>query len=198
MSDNLVFTINFDTLLRTGLGVNQFTFLTLLKHNKSNLFEEYRSQEKSIGRMTSMEIIEDLIDKGWLLRIDNSEHGKKDARFSNFKVTDKFNELVDVNNTDIIQELKDAYPKKTPSGNRVNLQQDSDKWIPKYLKAIGDNKDLHNIVLKCIEAEKINRKKTKAEEYWALLTTYVNNRRWEVYINNIDNIQDSSVFERDI
>lgn len=192
MSENLIINVDLDLILKTGLSIQDFLFLQLIKSGKKELMNEYHSM---FGMILNKEGVDRLIKKGFLIKkSDNLGYV-----FANFQTTDDFNSFTTIKAEDAIEDIKNTYPKKTPSGNRVGLQSDSAKWGPKYLSIIKKDRALHQKILRCIEAEKQHRKKSNSEEYWALLLTYVNNKRWEVYIDDIDNFNsDDNVFSKDI
>lgn len=190
MVDNLIINVNIDLILKSGLSIQDYLFLQLVKSGKKELMQEYHSQ---FGMLLTKEEVNRLIDGGYLLMLN--KEGK--YVFDNFKVSDDFNKLTEIKVEDALQDIKDIYPKKTPSGAR-HLQGDINKWGPKYLSIIKKDRTLHEKILRCIEAEKVHRKKNNQEEFWALLLTYVNNKRWELYIDSIDSFEESNVFSKDI
>ncbi len=190
MSDNLIINVNIDLILKTGLSIQDYLFLQLIKSEKKELMREYHEQ---FGLILTKDAVDRLIKKGFLI-MKNTE-GK--YVFDNFKVSNDFNNLTEVKVEDAIQDIKDTYPKKTPSGSR-HLQGDSNKWGPKYLSIIKKDRILHEKILMCIEAEKVHRKANHNEEFWALLLTYVNNKRWELFMDEISTPKEENIFSKDI
>lgn len=180
MTDNLIFSVNMDVLLRAGISVNQYFMLQLIKNKQAELFMEYRTQ---FANPVSKEDLQLLIKNGFLGMRDSS----KKFTFENLYVTDDFLNLSEIKVDDALAELREVYPKFTPEKKR-RLQADSHKWGPKYLSIIKRDRSLHDKIIKCIKAELKHRKSTNSEEFWALLTTYVNNKRWEVYMDGLDEL----------
>lgn len=190
MSENLIITVDVDLILKTGMSIQEFLFLQLIKSGKKELMREYHEQ---FGLILNKDSVDRLIRLGYLSM--KSKEGK--YVFDNFKVTGDFNNLTEIKVEDALKDLKNTYPKKTPSGSR-HLQGDKEKWEPKYLSIIKKDRALHEKILKCIEAEKVHRKTNHNEEFWALMTTYINNKRWELFIDSIDNEVEENVFSKDI
>lgn len=188
----MIINVDLNILMKANISIQEYLFLQLIKNKQKDLLVEYYSV---FGKLVEPININKLIGRGWLLANDPN-----DKSFENFKVSNDFIHLTEIRLDDAIEELKSIYPKQTPSGDRKGLQADSDKWGVRYLKLINRDRALHEKILMCIEAEKIHRKNTKQEEYWALLATYVNNRRWETYIDDIDNFNKEldNIFSKDI
>lgn len=76
-------------------------------------------------------------------------------------------------------ELLLIYPKITPNGRR--LQNNKDKVEKKYNSHLKNNLDLHKKILNCVKAEIKDRLSHNSENYWKMLSTYVNQKGWELY-----------------
>jgi hypothetical protein len=189
--DNFILTINLDLILKAGLSFQDYLFLQLIKNGKKELMREYHSL---FGMILDKKGVDRLINLGYL-QINDSIKGYV---FSNFITTDEFNTLVEIKESEVIEDLKRVYPKKTPSGKRLGLQNDKEKWGPKYISIIKGDRAMHNKVLECIEREKEHRKLAGQEEFWPLLTTYINNQRWEAFIDSVEAKQEDNIFSRDI
>ena len=174
------FLINLDLekLIEVNLSIEQFIFLTLLDEKKSDIYLAYTSKFQHI--ITSKNQLEDLIKRGLLLMNIPDVY-----LFSNFKVTEKFHQLFFTDKAKIIQDLKDVYPKQTPSGIRKGLHADQAKWIPKYLSIVKNNLQLHELILNCIRYELEINQSNGQLEYLPMLSTYINKRRWETYEEDV-------------
>lgn len=200
--NNLVFTVDFDKLLQTGIKIQHYLFLKLLDNkNKAKLFNYYSEQFEPLVRPNDVDY---LFDKGLidLLKRDKAESISKN-RFKNYGLSnmyptklfyDLFEKPITVH---AIEELKNTYPTKTPAKKR-RLQSDPDKWKPKYLNIIKGKPELHELIIKCIKAEAKHRRSTGSEEFWPLLTTYINNKRWEDYEDEAENLREEISKDHDI
>jgi len=86
-------------------------------------------------------------------------------------------------NKNYFAELLEAYPKKTPNGRRLHGNKDNCK--KKYNNLIKKNPELHPIILKCILAELEDRYIHNSTNYWKMLQTYINQKGWELYEDDI-------------
>lgn len=191
MNDNLIFNINLDLLLRAGITVNQYFIMQLIHNKKKELFRQYME----IFHKSPVDVndLKYLVSKEFLIMKDIN--GK--YTFENLMVTKLFTNLAFINVDDAIEELENTYPKKTPITGR-RLHADKDKWSKKYLSIIKKDRTLHDKIILCIKAELQHRQKTDGQEYWALLSTYINNKRWEQYLDDIDGYSEESKFSKDI
>lgn len=180
MTDNLIFSVNMDVLMRAGISINQYFMLQLLKNKQADLYIEYRA---SFANPVNKDDMVSLIKKGYLA----TRGDPNKFTFDNLYVTEAFLELGSIKIDDALEELKSVYPKVTPEKKR-RLQSDSHKWGPKYLSIIKKDRVLHDKIIKCIKAETKHRNATNSTEFWPLLLTYVNNKRWEDYMDEIDKL----------
>lgn len=175
------FLINLDLekLIEVNLTIEEFIFLSLIDAKKSDLYQQYTSQfktsilqnAKQITSLLERELITQEIPNNYL--------------FNNFKITEKFYQLFMNDKTQIIKDIKDTYPKQTPSGKRKGLQASQAKWIPKYLNIVKNNMKLHQLIIDCIKFEVADREANGQMEYMPLLSTYINERRWETYEEDV-------------
>lgn len=197
-NDNLVFTVDYNKLLEAGIKIEHFLFLKILNEDKdkSKLLSLYHEQFNTLVRPSDIDF---LFDKGLLtlLKQDRDPSGKNyfvGYTLNNMYTTKLYNDLFEKRISDkSIEELKDTYPTKTPAKKR-RLQTDPVKWKSTYLKIIKGKPELHETIINCIKAEAKHRRATNSEEFWPMLTTYLNNRRWEDYEDEItENFSDEEV-----
>lgn len=188
--DNFTFTVDYNILLQVGLTINQYFFLQLSNTQNVNLYRFYVEQ---FPQPVNKNDIIQLIEKGLLDTKDGSDR----FTFENLKVTAVFKQLFEKKIENAIEELQSTYPTKTPAKKR-RLQSDPDKWKPKYLSIVRGKPELHNKILNCIKAELKHRRATGSEEFWPLLTTYINNRRWEDYMDETDVVMEEVSKDYDI
>lgn len=186
---NIIFEVNLNSLLEAGISINQFFFLQLSNNGDISMYKYYLEQ---FPQPINKADVETLIEKGLLYTKDGTDR----FTFENLTTTSLYKKLFSINNDNVIEELMEAYPKKTPLGRR--LQSDGPKWKPKYLSIVKSKPGLHEIILKCIAAEEQQRKKAGQLEFWPLMTTYVNNRRWEDFEDEIGDFSEEDKFSKDI
>lgn len=192
--NNLIFTTDFDKLIQTGIKIEHYLFLKILDHkDKGKILNYYNEQ---FGALIRPKDVDFLFDKGLIeiLKQDKPEglsiNYFKNYSLSNMYLKPLYYDLFEKKISDnTIEELKNTYPKQTPAKKR-RLQSDPDKWKSNYLKIIKGKPELHEIIIKCIKAEAKHRRATGSEEFWPLLTTYINNRRWEDYEDAIDDLKE--------
>lgn len=185
--EKLVFTVDYDVLLQTGISINQFLFLQLIYNEKSQRYYEFYLEQFPEGRSVGVQY---LIDKGLLTTKDRTTN----FSYGNFKTTELFKNLFYKDVENAVKELEEAYPKTTP-GKKRRLQSDKHKWGPNYLKIVKNKPELHKTIINSIKLESKHRKATNTEEFWPLLTTYVNNFRWEVYAEEAEKLGDNLALE---
>lgn len=173
-----IITLDLQKLIDVNLTIEQFVFITLIDEKKPAIYESYSKTFKNI--ISSREELNDLIERGLIVMEDPTIY-----KFNNFKVTDLYHQLFSNNKALMIADIKATYPKQTPSGKRKGLQADSNKWIPKYLNIVKNNSELHSLILDCIRYEMQDRATNGQSEYIPLLTTYINNARWEVFMDDV-------------
>lgn len=191
--DKTLFSVDYDILLQIGLTINQYFFLWMIDNGDVSLYRLYLEQFPSPVNKLDLETLinKDLID------LKNKTREGILYTFENIKTTNHYKELFEKKINNAIEELQLTYPKKTPFKKR-RLQSDPDKWRPKYLSIIKGKPELHQTILQCIQAESVHRKKTNSEEFWPLLTTYINNKRWEDYEDDIGEVREEVTKDYDI
>lgn len=187
---NFTFIVDYNILLQVGVTINQYFFLQLSDTNNVDLYRFYLEQ---FPQPINKDDVITLIEKGLLVTKDGSNR----FTFENLRTTLLFRQLFEKKVPNAIEELENTYPKKTPLKKR-RLQSDGDKWKPKYLAIVKGKPELHQKILTCIQAEAKHRKVTGSEEFWPLLTTYINNKRWEDYEDEIDGFSEEDKFSKDI
>jgi len=189
MINNLTFSVNVDILLRAGISINQYFMLQLISNKLADLYLEYRTM---FANPVNKEDLNSLIEKGYLKTRDDPNK----FTFENLIVTDSFYNLNGTKVEDALYELEETYPKKTPLKGR-RLHSNPAKWRKDYLTLIKKQPELHRTIINSIKAEAINRKKIGDEEYWTMLTTYINQERWKDYENEGE-CSEEDKFSKDI
>jgi hypothetical protein len=106
--------------------------------------------------------------------------------FEKLKVSDYFLNLFSIPGTgkrDLYDELIKAYPVKTPNGRRLRVY--STTLPKKYLKLINNDVNEHELVLLCLKAEIEERTKNGNLNFMYMLSTYINNAYWRIYLDDV-------------
>lgn len=172
------------------LSIDQVFILHLLDNGMKPFISEYL---KIHGPIFDKVRIQELVKRGFIkLRV------LAFVNFSDLSITEEGKAaLSEITNNDppkllkseeeLIKELADTYPKK--AGIRKGLQSNKDSWSKKYIKLLKKNPDLRETILKCIKEEVEYRTKTMQMEFMPMLSTYINQRRWEIYEEELKNKQ---------
>ncbi len=180
--NQFIITIDLEKIISSSLTIEQFIFLTLLDTKNVSLVRKYLSSLKT-PILSNVNQLKELIERKLVHQIDHDNY-----LFQNFKVTEEFHQLFNNNKIETLQELKAVYPKQTPSGKRKGLQADQAKWGPKYLNIVKNNPKLHELIINCIKYEVADREASGQMEFMPMLSTYINNRRWEVFEEDVLNL----------
>jgi len=172
-------TLDLEKLIEVNLSIEEFIFLSLIDSKKPELYQNYTSNFKT-SILSNLNQITSLLERGLI-----TQELANNYLFNNFKTTDKFYQLFMNDKAQIIKDIKDTYPKQTPSGKRKGLQASQAKWIPKYLNIVKNNMKLHQLIIDCIKFEVADREANGQMEYMPLLSTYINEKRWETYEEDV-------------
>lgn len=167
-------------LLGKGITVNEFVFCTLLYEKEFALLKAFiASLDDSPG---GDHIITSMIDKrlikdlGYRLKDDVFDYGKLSLRTP-------FLELINVDSEDgPFEELRIAFPKKTPEGRRLHLKVQDAKKL--YLSIIAKDPALHQKILKALKLEISERKADSSEMYMKNLYSWIYRACWNTYIDD--------------
>ena len=159
--------IDIDKLFEYGLTPNEYITLFLVKNNKLN--EINFNVEKPIQNLKSKGLID-----------------------SNGEITKKIpKELFGENKIEDLEpywlQLKNTYPKK--DGPR-RLHDSPSTCEKKYIRIIKKNPNIHKQVMEGLQEEiKLRTQSEMRGEFFPapkLMSTYINNKSWEGYLNNDD------------
>ncbi len=182
--------VNVEKLIELKLDISGYFILWCLYNDEGSLLERYcRSSEYKIPT----KVFENLVKEKYI-----EFKGDKDFTLDNMILTDKFKlevlGLKDLQATtfDIaFQQLREHYPTKTPNGRR--LHQDVERCKRLYRSIICPvnkivDEELHSIILQCVNFIINQKKKTKSEEYYQLLSTFLQQRNWESVKEDVEEL----------
>jgi hypothetical protein len=135
-----------------------------------------------------------LIDEGYLEEVKN----RKLIEINDLVLTNKFAseilKIVDTKNITFetaFNQLRDHYPVKAGNSER-RLQGDVERCKRLYKNIIIKNgkldEELHSVILQCINYEIKMKTKSKSLEYFKLLTTWLHQKEYELYYDDVINI----------
>ena len=163
--------INVEKLFSSGLLIDSYFLLNCIHNSQKELLETYSDKCGLISRPA----IEQLKSKGYIEELDGN------ITFAKIIPTDKTVKLLGSKTLDhdrFFQELRNVYPKKTPSG-RV-LQTNIPVCKKKY-KEIVDSEETHKTILKCVELYYNNLKSNGKGEFTQALPAWLHQKNYESY-----------------
>lgn len=176
--------MNITQLIENKLSFEEYFLLFCVKHSHKEILLSYVKNVKSYDD----EVFEKLKSQEFLDYTQNSEGL---IVFSSLKLGDKSVSLFPISDQTFegcFAELKQTYPKKF--GERI-LHLDNARCIDLYKKIIINNGIInmvkHNLILKCIRVEIDKRTRTGQMKFMQALPTYLYQKNWEPYIDEINN-----------
>ena len=119
--------------------------------------------------------------------------------FSSIKITNQTKELFNVqDNTDfdtLFKELLSTYPNsvKRITGGTRRLHNDLVRCKKLYKASLVSsekvNKDLHKKILLCVQMYYREHLKDNKQEFMQLLATFLSQRTWEQYLNDVEKLE---------
>jgi hypothetical protein len=127
---------------------------------------------------------------------DLIEYDNFTGNISDITVTDRGNRFVhsmqienqiqkaDMNEQQFNQ-LLELYPKKTPRGRalQAGYRVNKEKWMKMYFTNLKKSNCTHQQVLEAVNNEVRSRTISNTLEYLSMLPTYINQGKWDSYIN---------------
>lgn len=171
--------IDLDRLDKSGLNISQYALLYCKYHNINYSIISFH---------LNVEDFEDLETNGFI-KITGYVSGDFDLR-------EKSYELFETSPDDRLwSEFFSTYPMKVPDGKggyrplrpkSVDAKESQD-CKRKYLKIIKGRGDLHQHIIKILNAEMNERKARNTFQYMHQLEVYLNGKKWEKYEFLLDN-----------
>ncbi len=180
--------VNVDKLIEFNLPLDGFFILYCLHNEETGMLQNYVTNISKIPT----KVFKQLISEGWL------ETTAKDDTFTltNISVTDRFSKeilgIVDVNGitfAESFEQLREHYPSKAGRTER-RLQGNVARCKTLYQNTITKNgvvdEELHSLILQCINYEIKSRTKDRSLDYFQMLATWLQQRTWEVYKQDVE------------
>lgn len=179
----LKYEININTLITNKIGFEAYFILYCIYKNDENLITEYIRNCKKI----ETDVFNKLEEKGYL-NIRRKEENKDTIYFKHLNLEDKgkllFEDLdkAKATNDEKFKDFRNNYPKSTKNGRKLhnNLGRCRTIYID-ITKSIS-----HDILCKCARLYILEKKKTNSEEYIQMLETWLHQKNYEQYIDELE------------
>ncbi len=185
--------VDLNKLYANKLKIEDYFILFCLVHNDEDMLMK---QIDTCGCIETS-IFHRLRDSGFIILTDENN-----ILFNEIKVTEQaknlFNIQDDTKFEDLFKELLHTYPKsvKRLTGGRRPLHNDLSRCKKLYKIIIVDrvssslNTTLHQNILLCIQKYHNDHRRDNKEEFMQLLVTFLFQRTWEQYLEDIDNFKE--------
>ena len=176
-----------ERMINFKLSLEGLFILDCLYNEDSETITNYVNNVNLIPEQVFLNLIKD----GWL-----TSTGTRYFTLKNIEITEKYQvEYLAIPITknitfdDAFVQLRLAFPKIAGTSGR-RLQSNIDKCKVLYKKAIFStghlDEELHNKILQCIKYEIKIRTTSRNLEYFQLLPTWLGQKTWEIYLEEID------------
>ena len=182
--------VDLTKLYTNKLKIQEYFVLFCLVHNEEELLMKYINY---CGRIETL-IFQRLRDSGFIILKDESN-----ILFNEIKVTDQAKNLFNVSDNKefeiLFKELLSTYPKsvKRITGGTRPLHNDLQRCKKLYKSTIVSiglvNKELHKKILLCVQKYHRDHLKDNKQEFMQLLATYLSQRTWEQYLDEVTNLE---------
>ena len=169
--------IDVNWLVNNSLTPNSLLFLQSVKD------KDWESVEKQLNWLSNTEKCL-MISHGYLLDPDKYEEYPD---ITKMQVTRKYEDLISENKVDFWNEFFANFPVKVPGRNPGTyryVRMDNDKVRKKYTSIVKGNIAVHKRILEGLNKELEVRKVANSMQYMNNLETWLNNRVWEMYLND--------------
>ena len=189
--------VNLDKIIKHKLSLEGYLICWCLYNEESSILLNYVNNVNKIP----IHIFSNLVSEGWLLwsgDIISSDPSKSGYNLDNIELTEKFSKevLEVISNKNLtfdecFQQLRDHYPIKAGNSER-RLHGDLERCKNLYKTTIIKNgkidDELHSVILQCINFEINLRSKAKSLEYFQLLATWLSQKTWKLYIEDVEEV----------
>lgn len=170
-------TINLNNVIKSCLCLEEYFILYCLYEGNKSLLEQYTLKciKMDIARF------DNLFKQGYIKEFDI-----KNIIYDNLKLTNKAIELFDKSKSfdEYFKELKKVYPSKVKVNRGYRrLHQDLPRCEKLYKTILADGTVDHSLILKCINLYKLELERTNKLEFMQMLSTFLQQRNYEVYID---------------
>jgi hypothetical protein len=186
----MVVAIDIDKIAAAKINLQQYILLYSIVTNHLEIYIKYLSNIYSIEEYKKD--VNYLVANEFLVCTDTVDYS-----LESLLVTSKWNTLENADSNYIWNEFISVYPTVTPNNRRLKVDITQNK--KRYLKQIQNSISMHQIVMQALKDEIKDRTINNSMNYFPMLTTYINQKRWESYINSNDDRNSSREwFNKDI
>lgn len=183
--------VDLNKLYANKLKIEDYFVLFCLVYDNEEMLMKYIS---TCGRIETV-IFQRLRNSGFIILKD-----ELNILFNEIKVTDQAKNLFNVQNNivdfePLFKELLSTYPKsvKRITGGTRPLHNDLQRCKKLYKSTILSiglvNKELHQKILLCVQKYYRDHLKDNKQEFMQLLATFLSQRTWEQYLEDVSDIQ---------
>ncbi len=171
-------TININNVIKSALNLEEYFILDCLNKGNKDLLEQY---VRSCGIM-EISRFDNLFKLGMIEAFD-----AENILFSGLKLTPKALKTCgwDKSFEDYFKELRETYPKQAGKSGR-QLHKDLPR-CKKLYREIVDCEDTHNMIIKAIKLDVEHHRKNGGLEYLQMLSTFLHQRNYEPYLEQLRN-----------
>lgn len=183
--------VDLNKLYTNKLKIEDYFVLFCLVYDNEEMLMKYIT---TCGRIETV-IFQRLRNSGFIILKD-----ELNILFNEIKVTDQAKNLFNAQNNTVdfellFKELLSTYPKsvKRVTGGTRPLHNDLQRCRKLYKSTILSiglvNKELHQKILLCVQKYYRDHLKDNKQEFMQLLATFLSQRTWEQYLEDVSNIQ---------
>lgn len=185
--------VDLNKIYANKLTIEEYFILFCLVHNDDEILVKYVT---TCGRI-STEVFQKLKNSGFII-LEN----ETSILFDEIKVTDQTKNLFKTPSNEefevLFKELLSTYPKsvKRITGGTRPLHNDLQRCKKLYKMTILDkvlfslNTDLHKKIILCVQKYHRDHLKDNKQEFMQLLATFLSQRTWEQYLEDVANINE--------
>ncbi len=185
--------VDLNKLYANKLKIEDYFILFCLVHNDEEMLMKYIS---TTGRIETLSF-QRLRDSGFIILRDEIN-----ILFNEIEVTEQAKNLFNVSDNKefetAFKELLSTYPKsvKRVTGGTRPLHNDLQRCKKLYKLTLVDrvssslNKTLHQKIILCVQKYYRDHLKDNKQEFMQLLATFLSQRTWEQYLEDVSDIQE--------
>lgn len=162
-------------LIAQEISTEQYMLCYLLLYGNDTNIIEYSQKCKKFNK----EDIDALEAKGFIMNVNPNEDRYK---LKGLVVTETFKNNIYADDNNLFEELIKIYPESVKGNGSIRrLQTDKEKCRKKYASIVKGNIAKHKHILACLQYELNERKISNSMLYMSMLSTWLNQKGWEVY-----------------